>query len=547
MTAQNKSISQLNNLEEGTDNDYLLILNNGEDKKITFLNFLKNLTKGKIGLGNVRNVDTTTTANITDSTDKRFVTDDEKNKIDAFAYPTTALVTEVTDKRYVTDANLTTLGNTSGTNTGDNAVNSNYSSLVSNATHTGDAEGATTLTVKKINGVALSGLATGILKNTTTTGAPSIATGADLPVMTATVGGAVPTPPNNTTTFLRGDGTFNTPPDTGTVTAVSVATANGVSGSSSGGTTPALTIALGAITPSSIVLPTGSLYLKDLGGNYRHQHYVNETNTATRTLFWKLNNANRNITFSGDLDITANASVSGTNTGDNTVATALTGTPDITVGKVTTTGDIELGHATDTTISRSSAGVLAVEGVVIPSISSTDTLTNKTLTSPKINENVVLTSTATELNYVDGVTSSIQTQLDGKGYALQGTSQKTNGLLKNTSYYYGSAGFVISTTAGYYRTEFPRAGTIKSIYLDFYNAGAAASNEASSVYIRINNTTNYLASNNILLDAVTRFHAVTGFSIPVSAGDYYEVLLVTANWATEPTGTVVFKNVIYIE
>jgi len=41
---------------------------------------------------------------------------------------------------------------------------------------------------------------------------------------------------------------------------------------------------------------------------------------------------------------------------------------------------IELGHATDTTISRSSAGVLAVEGVVIPSISSTNTLTNKRIT-----------------------------------------------------------------------------------------------------------------------------------------------------------------------
>lgn len=38
---------------------------------------------------------------------------------------------------------------------------------------------------------------------------------------------------------------------------------------------------------------------------------------------------------------------------------------------------IELGHATDTTISRSSAGVIAVEGVVIPSISSTNTITNK--------------------------------------------------------------------------------------------------------------------------------------------------------------------------
>lgn len=38
---------------------------------------------------------------------------------------------------------------------------------------------------------------------------------------------------------------------TGTVTAVSVATANGISGTSSGGATPALTIALGAITPTS--------------------------------------------------------------------------------------------------------------------------------------------------------------------------------------------------------------------------------------------------------------------------------------------------------
>jgi hypothetical protein len=58
---------------------------------------------------------------------------------------------------------------------------------------------------------------------------------------------------------------------------------------------------------------------------------------------------------------------------------------------------------------------------------STDTLTNKTLTSPKVNEDVVLTATSselnildgatlttTELNYVDGVTSAIQTQMDLK-------------------------------------------------------------------------------------------------------------------------------------
>jgi hypothetical protein len=59
-------------------------------------------------------------------------------------------------------------------------------------------------------------------------------------------------------------------------------------------------------------------------------------------------------------------------------------------------GSIELGHATDTTIARSSAGVISVEGVVVPTVSSTDTLTNKTLTFPTI-DNIKLgyTTTAT--------------------------------------------------------------------------------------------------------------------------------------------------------
>ena len=77
---------------------------------------------------------------------------------------------------------------------------------------------------------------------------------------------------------------------------------------------------------------------------------------------------------------------------------------------------------------------------VTADLSTAQTLTNKTLTSPKINEDVAVTATATELNildgvtsstaelnildgatlsttelnYVDGVTSDIQTQLNGK-------------------------------------------------------------------------------------------------------------------------------------
>jgi hypothetical protein len=43
-------------------------------------------------------------------------------------------------------------------------------------------------------------------------------------------------------------------------------------------------------------------------------------------------------------------------------------------------GNLELGHATDTTIARVSAGVISVEGVTVPTISSTNTLTNKRIT-----------------------------------------------------------------------------------------------------------------------------------------------------------------------
>jgi hypothetical protein len=47
-------------------------------------------------------------------------------------------------------------------------------------------------------------------------------------------------------------------------------------------------------------------------------------------------------------------------------------------------GSLEVGHASDTTITRVSAGKIAVEGVNVVTTSSTDTLTNKTLTTPEI-------------------------------------------------------------------------------------------------------------------------------------------------------------------
>jgi len=192
--------------------------------------------------------------------------------------------------------------NLSGTNTGDQTtITGNAGTATALATGrtigiTGDvtytspifngtANVTGTSTVTRINGTSLAGLPTGVLKNTTGTGVPGIATGADLPAMTATAGGAVPTPPNDATKFLAGNGTWATPAvgGTGTVTSVSVTTANGISGVVTDPTgAPAISLALGAITPTSVAA-TGTLAGSNLSGTNTGDQTITLTGNVTGT------------------------------------------------------------------------------------------------------------------------------------------------------------------------------------------------------------------------------------------------------------------------
>jgi len=119
---------------------------------------------------------------------------------------------------------------------------------------------------------------------------------------------------------------------------------------------------------------------------------------------------------------------------------------------------VNVGHATDTTISRSAAGVIAVESVVIPSVSSTNTITNKrnqprtassttssTLTPDLSSSNVYYRTTQTATLTIG---APIGTPVIGETIAIYVDSAGAETLTINPTYKAFGAAFPATTTAG---------------------------------------------------------------------------------------------------
>ena len=105
-------------------------------------------------------------------------------------------------------------------------------------------------------------------------------------------------------------------------------------------------------------------------------------------------------------------------------------------------GSIELGHATDTTLARSSAGVITVEGVAVPTISSTSTLTNKTISGASNTLTVRLDNT--------DVTGTLVTTKGGTGLATYTTGDVVYASASNTlaKLAIGTLGQTLSVSSG---------------------------------------------------------------------------------------------------
>ena len=129
-------------------------------------------------------------------------------------------------------------------------------------------------------------------------------------------------------------------------------------------------------------------------------------------------------------------------------------------------------------------------------------------------------------------------------YVLYG-STFNNAPADATTYYFGpNFGLVFTTTAQRRKVFIPRSGLITRVDL-FFNF-IAGSNETSSIYLRLNDTTDFLLSNAVDLSGSSLAINATGLSIPVTDTDYFEIKWVTPTWATNPTSVNITAQ-IFVE
>ena len=172
-----------------------------------------------------------------------------------------------------------------------------------------------------------------------------------------------------------------------------------------------ITTAVNAISTTDIEEGTNLYFTDDRAQDAVAQALANGTHTNITVSY---NDGSNAISLTGAVtytdenaqDAVGNAVGTGLSYDDASGAISVTTNTYDAYGSASTVAGNLSTHESDTTTHGTTGNIVGT--------SDTQTLTNKTLTSPKINEDVVLTATATELNYVDGVTSAIQTQIDTK-------------------------------------------------------------------------------------------------------------------------------------
>jgi hypothetical protein len=109
----------------------------------------------------------------------------------------------------------------------------------------------------------------------------------------------------------------------------------------------------------------------------------------------------------------------------------------------------------------------------------------------------------------------------------------------NTTYYVGEGTLTLSTVATLWDNKMAFACKLVGAQIMANNNLGTSTSEASTLYVRVNNTTDVLLSNAVVFTGApptSTSYTVTGLSQTINANDEITVKWVTPTWATNPTG-----------
>jgi hypothetical protein len=151
-----------------------------------------------------------------------------------------------------------------------------------------------------------------------------------------------------------------------------------------------------------------------------------------------------------------------------------TGSGALVFGTAPQISTIELGHATDTTLARSAAGKVTIEGVEVTTVSNTQTLTNKTLTSPTLTTPALGTPSAGVLSSCTAYGGDhVLTPAVGSDHDVSGT---VCSLTAGESIVFGDLCY-IKSDGKLWKSDSSAAATMPGLYLSTETTSADASGE----------------------------------------------------------------------
>jgi hypothetical protein len=209
-------------------------------------------------------------------------------------------------------------------------------------------------------------------------------------------------------------------------------------------------------------------------------------------------------------------------------------------------GTLELGHATDTTVSRASAGIIAVEGVNQVNVSTAQVLTNKDLTATS---NTFTAASTTQSGVAEAsIASEVNTGTDAARYVSPDSLAGSNFGIRYAQCTLNGTTALTTSEKCYFRIPAALSGMNLVSVTGTVGTGAAGSSSSGTPTFTVKNVTdgNQMLTTSLTIDAgeYTSASAATPVSINTSFDDVVTDDLIEVAVTTAGTGVTYAQIVL---